>query len=55
MIWFGGAGYRYTHDDFHINYINNFVTPASRNDQLFSAFAQDEITLIDDSLWFTRI
>ena len=53
MIW--GAGYRYSHDDTHINDKNRFNTirSASRNDQLFSAFVQDEITLINDALWLT--
>jgi iron complex outermembrane receptor protein len=51
LIW--GAGYRYTHDDFHINNKNNVVFPTSQNDQLFSAFVQDEITLIDNALWLT--
>ena len=51
IVW--GAGYRYTHDKFHINNKNNFVTPLSRNDQLFSAFVQDEITLTDNTLWLT--
>ncbi len=51
IVW--GAEYRYTHDQFHINSKNNFVAPLSRNDQLFSAFVQDEITLIDNSLWLT--
>ncbi len=51
VIW--GAGYRYTHDDFHINNINNIVFPLSRNDQLFSAFIQNEITLIKNNLWLT--
>lgn len=50
VIW--GAAYRYSHDDFKTNgygHVNN----SSRNDQLFSAFFQDEITLIKDSLWLT--
>lgn len=51
VVW--GAGYRYTHDEFRINNINNIVYPTRRNDQLFSAFVQDEITLIDNTLWLT--
>ncbi len=31
----------------------NTISPVNRNDQLFNAFIQDEITLIDDTLWFT--
>jgi len=50
IVW--GAGYRFNHDDFRINNITE-LTPSSRNDQLFSAFVQDEITLVDDTLWFT--
>ncbi|MCK5830543.1 MAG: TonB-dependent receptor [Methylococcales bacterium] len=50
MVW--GLGYRYNHDDFGI--INtSTLNSESRNDQLFSAFVQDEITLIDDTLWLT--
>ncbi len=53
MIW--GAGYRYSHDDTYINDKNGFnkIRSSSRNDQLFSAFVQDEITLINDTLWLT--
>lgn len=50
LIW--GAGYRYNHDNFSNNTFT-VATPSSRNDQLFSAFIQDEITLIDDTLWLT--
>ena len=50
LVW--GAGYRYNHDDFRMNSISE-VIPSSRNDQLFSAFIQDEITLVDNTLWFT--
>ncbi|MFW5443711.1 MAG: TonB-dependent receptor plug domain-containing protein [Methylococcaceae bacterium] len=50
LVW--GAGYRYEHDDFLITNISN-VSPSSKNDQLFSVFIQDEITLIDDTLWLT--
>ncbi len=50
VVW--GAGYRYTHDDFTTGE-NIKIRPGSRNDQLFSAFIQDEITLVEDSLWLT--
>lgn len=50
IVW--GVGYRYNHDDFRSSYITT-LTPPSRNDQLFSAFIQDEITLIDNTLWLT--
>jgi len=53
LIW--GGNYRYNHDDVIIDpFISvNKITPNSRNDQLFSAFIQDEITLIDHTLWLT--
>lgn len=51
IVW--GAGYRYNHDDFSTPTTINHVAPSSRNDQIFSAFVQDEITLIDDNLWLT--
>lgn len=50
LIW--GLGYRYNHDNFSESDIAK-TTPSSRNDQLFSAFLQDEITLINDALWLT--
>lgn len=50
LIW--GAGYKYNHDNFSDNTFAK-PTPSSRNNQLFSAFIQDEITLIDDALWLT--
>jgi len=50
IVW--GAAYRYNHDNFSNNAFTE-VNPSNRNDQLFSAFIQDEITLIDDALWFT--
>lgn len=50
IVW--GIGYRYNHDDFSVSKIAQ-INPLSRNDHLFSAFVQDEITLIDDTLWFT--
>ncbi len=50
VVW--GLGYRYNHDDF-VSSTFATISPLSRNDQLFSAFVQDEITLIDDALWLT--
>ncbi len=50
IVW--GVGYRFDHDDFKVSNIAEII-PLSRNDQLFSGFVQDEITLIDDTLWFT--
>lgn len=50
VVW--GAGYRYNHDNFSAGEIAE-LTPSSRNDQLFSAFLQNEITLVDDTLWLT--
>lgn len=49
VVW--GAGYRYSHDDTVGAALR--LTPDSRNDQLYSAFVQDEITLLDDRLWLT--
>lgn len=49
-LW--GLGYRANLDKFNITPIVR-LTPASRNTQLFSAFIQDEITLLEDALWFT--
>ena len=46
VIW--GLGYRYTHDD-----ITSILDPESRSDELFSAFVQDKITLMEDCLWLT--
>jgi iron complex outermembrane receptor protein len=49
-IW--GLNYRYTHDDIKNN-VYLTVNPNSLNYQLFSGFAQDELMLINDTLWFT--
>ena len=49
IIW--GTSYRYTHDLLRSTYVT--ANPTSRNDQLFTAFVQDEITLIEDLLWLT--
>ena len=50
--WIVGVGYRLYHDNIGSNSIAQF-DPASRNDQLFSAFWQDEITLVPDALVLT--
>jgi len=50
IVW--GLGYRFVRDDIQNN--QNFsLTPARRNDQLFNAFIQDEITLIPNTLRWT--
>ncbi|MBC8207866.1 MAG: TonB-dependent receptor [Desulfobulbaceae bacterium] len=50
IIW--GARYRYSKDDFVPSYVVTF-DQESRNDELYSFFVQDEITLVDDRLWLT--
>lgn len=45
-----GAGYRRTDGNFSESYQ---VAIPDRTDDLYSAFLQDEITLIDEKLWFT--
>lgn len=50
--WIWGLGYRLYQDDIGSNLTARF-DPSSRNDQLFSAFWQDEITLVPDRLVFT--
>jgi iron complex outermembrane receptor protein len=45
-----GTGFRYIDADFAEN---NQVSMPDSQDQLYSAFLQDEITLIPDNLWFT--
>ena len=50
LTW--GLGYRYTHDTLENSQTISFA-PASRTDMLFSAFVQDEITLVDDLLRLT--
>lgn len=50
FIW--GLGYRTNMDKFSKTQLTT-LTPDSRNTQLFTAFLQDEFTLIDDSLWLT--
>lgn len=49
FIW--GLGYRRTDDNTSGSYTVNF-DPSSREDELFTGFMQDEITLIDDLLNF---
>jgi len=50
IIW--GLGYRYTSDDFSNSLVLS-MDPDSSSDELFSAFLQDEITLIKERLWLT--
>lgn len=45
LTW--GLGYRYSHNTLENSQTISFA-PASRSDQLFSAFLQDEITLVED-------
>ncbi len=47
-----GLGYRYTSDEYSNTPITRF-DPGDKEDDLFSAFIQDEITLIEDYLWLT--
>jgi iron complex outermembrane recepter protein len=50
LTW--GAGYRYLHDD-SIGTVNAFqLVPQSRSDSLLNLFAQDEITLLPETLRF---
>lgn len=56
IVW--GFGYRFGHDNITgkqnqagLTPLN--VNPVSVNDQLFSGFIQDELTLIDNKLWLT--
>ncbi len=56
IVW--GMGYRYGHDLIVGKPAKDGTTiltanPASVNDQLFSGFIQDELTLIDNKLWLT--
>ncbi len=56
IIW--GTSYRYGHDQLLSNTLSNGSTlyninPVTVNDQLFSAFIQDKMTLIDNKLWLT--
>lgn len=47
IVW--GLGYRLTRDDF-VNNDQAFLRPDSRNDHLLSAFVQDDISLIPETL-----
>lgn len=47
-----GLGYRVTHDDFR-NTLNVTLSPASRTLSLFSAFLQDEISIVPDRFRLT--
>lgn len=49
IIW--GLGYRYTGDNTDGSFAISF-TPSSRDDELYSMFVQDEITLVPDRLKF---
>jgi iron complex outermembrane recepter protein len=56
VIW--GLNYRYGRDHLDYKAIQNGTTlfnttPNSVNDQVFSSFVQDELTLIDNKLWLT--
>ena len=53
VVW--GGGYRYSYGDLTFNPANNIIAiqPAIRNDQLVNLFLQDEITLIEETLWLT--
>lgn len=50
IVW--GLGYRYTSDHFAVTPTID-VIPDSRSDHLFSAFIQDEIELVENSVWLT--
>ncbi len=51
IVW--GASYRYSNSHLTSSSPTVTIKNSNRNDQLFSAFIQDEITLIDNSLWLT--
>mgnify|MGYP003393491815 CR=1 FL=1 len=56
IVW--GLNYRFGHDGLIGKKLSNGTTifsgtPNSVNDQVFSGFVQDELTLIDDRLWLT--
>ena len=52
VIW--GLGYRYIHDDISTDISNTLILdPESSSDELFSAFVQDKIALIENRLWLT--
>lgn len=47
-----GVGYRWIHSEIEL-YGNNRMRKPTRDDQLFSAFLQDDIRLVDDRLYLT--
>lgn len=49
LIW--GLGYRHTGDNIDNSYSVSY-NPSSRNDELFTGFVQDEITIVDDLFKF---
>jgi iron complex outermembrane recepter protein len=56
IVW--GLNYRYGNDKFIGKRINNGtipfnINPTSVNDQVFSGFVQDEMSLINNKLWLT--
>ena len=56
IVW--GLNYRYGHDHIDGTTIQNgtiplTINPSSVNDQVYSGFIQDELTLIDNKLWLT--
>jgi len=56
IVW--GLNYRFGHDHIVGNQIQNgstlfTINPSSVNDQVYSGFLQDELTLIDNKLWLT--
>jgi iron complex outermembrane recepter protein len=50
IIW--GLDYRYTWDNISSSYLAR-LNPSSRDVQLFSGFVQDEMMLVDETLWLT--
>jgi len=48
IIW--GLGYRYTHDDISVRFPPIDMDPDSQENNLFSAFIQDEITVLENRL-----
>lgn len=50
LLW--GAGYRFTSDDTRGSFELSLDSP-DRDNQLFSSFIQDQITIVEDRLWVT--
>jgi iron complex outermembrane recepter protein len=50
IVW--GVGYRYQNSNTATNFILQFI-PSSDHDQLFSAFVQDEVTVVQNRLHLT--